>query len=105
MLTTIDNNQRVFMIYGTGWNTQKYFCNMPDIVKCAKEFEINQPYIICHFWNNKAEKLTIKKVIELLEANQLDASFFKKAKKIPDWKAAGYRDKESYELARYAAHA
>ena len=77
MQTTINNDLRVFMLVGTGWNTQKYFCNMEDIVKCAGEFERNQPYNIYHFWNNKPVKLSVKKLIEILEANQLDASFFK----------------------------
>jgi len=81
MTTTINNHMRVFMLIGTGWNTQKYFCNMEDIVKCAGDFEINQPYEIYHFWNNKPVKLSVKQVIELLEANQLDTSFFKKGKK------------------------
>lgn len=80
MTTTIDNNQRIFILHGTGWNNQKYVCNMADIVKCAGEFEKNQPYSISHLWNFKLKKLTTKQVIELLEANQLDSSFFKKAK-------------------------
>lgn len=80
MTTTIDNSQRIFILQGSGWNTQKYVCNMSDIVKCAGEFEMNQPYTISHIWNYKIQKLTVKKVIDLLEANQLDSSFFKKAK-------------------------
>lgn len=81
MKTVINNDHRVFLIQGTGWNTQKYFCNMEDIVKCAKEFEANQPYHISHFWNYSLKRLSVKQVIELLEANQLDSSFFKKTKK------------------------
>lgn len=82
MTTTIDNNQRKFMLTGKGWNTQNYICNMKDIVKCAKQFEANQPYEISHIWNNKLEKLTVKKVIEMLEANKINASFFKKTKPV-----------------------
>lgn len=104
MQTTIDNSQRVFLIHGTGWNSQKYFCNMADLVKCAKEFEVNQPYVIYHFWNNKPVKLSPKKVIELLQANQLDATFFMKKKDLPEWKRAGYNDEEAYLTAKYAAH-
>lgn len=80
MKTTIDNNQRVFLLQATGWSSAHFFCNMADIVTCAGQFEKNQPYTISHFWNGQPKKLTTKKVIELLEANQLDASFFKKAK-------------------------
>jgi hypothetical protein len=77
MTTTINNNSRVFMLRGMGWNTQNYFCNMEDIVKCAGEFEKNQPYSIFHFWNGKQTKLSVKMVIAMLEANRLDSSFFK----------------------------
>lgn len=82
MNTTIDNNQRIFLIYGTGWNTQKYVCNLADLAKCAAQFENNESYCICHIWDLKLQKITSKYVIELLEANQLfaDASFFKKEK-------------------------
>lgn len=82
MKTTIDNNQRKFMLAGKGWNTQTYICNMQDIVKCAQEFEANQPYTISHLWNGEFKKLSVKAVIEMMEANQLDASFFKKTKPV-----------------------
>lgn len=78
MTTTINNDLGVFMLRGMGWNTQNYFCNMEDLVKCAGEFEKNQPYSIYHFWNGQQKKLTVNKVIELLEGNQLDATFFKR---------------------------
>lgn len=77
MTTTIDNTQRVFLIQATGWSSEHYFCNMADIVQCAGKLERHQPYEISHYWNFKFKKLTKNKVIELLEANQLDASFFK----------------------------
>lgn len=81
MTTTINNDLRVFMLAGTGWHTQQYFCNMEDLAKCAGEFEINQPYNIYHFWNSAPKRLSHNKVIEILEANQIDASFFKKPKR------------------------
>lgn len=80
MKTEIDNNQRVFILMGTGWNTQKYFCNLADLAKCAGQFEKHQPFNIAEFWNYKVKKLTVKKVVELLEANQMDSTFFKKTK-------------------------
>lgn len=82
MTTTIDNNQRKFLLAGKGWNTETFVCNMKDIVACAKQFEANQPYLISHLWNGSFKRLSVKKVIEMLEANQLDASFFKKTKPV-----------------------
>lgn len=80
MTTTIDNNQRVFLLQGKGWNSQKYFCNLADLTNCAKQFEKNQPYEIKEFWNFRLRKISLKFVIALLEANQLETSFFKPVK-------------------------
>ncbi len=82
MKTVIDNNQRKFMVAGKGWNTQQYICNLKDIVKCANEFEKNQPYEVSELWNGKFKKLTVNQVREMLEANQLPSSFFNKVKPI-----------------------
>jgi len=80
MQTIINNNESVFLLQGTGWNTEKYFCNLADLTNCAKQFEKNQPYNIFRYFNFKLQKLSVKSVIELLEANQLDTSFFKPVK-------------------------
>lgn len=80
MTTTIDNTQRVFILRGTGWNTQQYACNLKDVTNCAKQFEDMQPYTISEIWNGSLHKMSIKKVAEMLEANQMDSSLFKKKK-------------------------
>lgn len=77
MNTVIDNNQKVFLLQAIGWSNQHYFCNLHDLVTCAGQFERSQPYTVSYFWNGKPKKLTTKKIIEWLEGNQLDASFFK----------------------------
>lgn len=82
--TVINNEHRVFMVHGFGWNTQRFFCNMEDLQMCCQRFEKKQPYHIFEFWNNKPKKLSIKKVISLLEANELDATFFKSSVKLAE---------------------
>jgi len=82
MKTVIDNNQRKFMVIGKGWNTQQYICNLKDVVKCAKQFEANQPYEISEIWNGKFKKLTVKTVVSYLESSQLPATFFKTVKPV-----------------------
>lgn len=77
MKTTIDNNQRLFLLKRTGWNSQHYACNLADVVLCAKQFEKNQPYNVYELFNFKIKKLSVKTVITFLESNQLDATFFK----------------------------
>lgn len=82
MKTTIDNNQRKFMVAGKGWNTQQYICNLKDIEKCAKQFEDNQPYEISELWNGKFKKMSVKQVREMLAANQLPSLFFRTVKPV-----------------------
>jgi len=82
MKTTINNNERVFAIFGQGWSSFKIFCNLKDLVKCCKSIEKNQPFKINHFWNNQIKPLRKKYLIELMEANNRlkDAEYFKNLK-------------------------
>lgn len=82
LITTIDNNQRVFAIFGQGWSSFKIFCNLNDLVNCCKSIEKNEPFKIYHFWNNQMKPLGRKYLAELMEANQRpdDANYFKNLK-------------------------
>lgn len=82
MKTTINNEERVFAIFGQGWSSFKIFCNLKDLVKCCKSIEKNQPFKVVHFWNNKLQPLSKKYLIELMEANERgnDVAYFKSIK-------------------------
>jgi hypothetical protein len=55
MVTTIDNNQRVFQVvdsYG-----RNYFCNLKQLNEVVRENNLIEGYYtINHFWNNKPKK-------------------------------------------------
>lgn len=74
MLTTINNNSRVFqVITSTG---KQYFCNLEQLNEVIKESGTHEGYFkINHFWNNKPQKVSKKYLKELFEANQLIQDF------------------------------
>lgn len=58
MKTTIDNNQRVFLI--TGDMGQKVFCNLKDIPKALKTFQDKDGVNIQHLWNYSLKRASKK---------------------------------------------
>jgi hypothetical protein len=77
MITTIDNNQRVFWIKSGAWAVRNYFCNMADIEKCVKDMPTGEPYTVYHFWDNKPKKISRKTLKTFLQANQLNDNWVK----------------------------
>lgn len=82
MNTTINNNERVFAIFGQGWDSFKIFCNTKDLVKCCKSIEKNSPFKIYHFWNNQMKPLGKKYLSEFMADNERpeDSAYFKNLK-------------------------
>lgn len=75
MITTINNDHRVFIIERLGWFVRQYFCNMEEIEKVIGDLEKNDEYKVYEFWNGKPKRVSPKKLKELLAANQLNHSF------------------------------
>lgn len=73
MTTTIDNNQKVFMLYGD-MNT-KLFCNLKDLPECFNYFDDRDEVKIYTFWNFEKKRVSKKQVGEWLAANQIEATF------------------------------
>jgi hypothetical protein len=74
MHTTIDNNQRVFLVTTSTGKTA--FCNLKDLNNVVKEVDTREDYFsIFHFWNSKAKKVSKKYLRELFTANQLKQEF------------------------------
>jgi hypothetical protein len=69
MKTTIDNNQRVFMIHtSTG---DRVFCNLHDIGRVLSELGANAGYFdIHHFWDGKPKRASKKYIREMLAADK-----------------------------------
>lgn len=74
MLTTIDNNTRVFQVVtSTG---KQAFCNLDSLNTVIELLGTNEGYFtIYHFWNNKPKKVSKKYLKELYISNQLTCNF------------------------------
>jgi len=72
MITTIDNNQSVFIIEREGISKNSIFCNLRDIPEVLKNLEKNDNFIVYRYWNYKPKKLTKKGLNELFTANQIN---------------------------------
>ena len=74
MVTTIDNNQRVFQVvdsYG-----KNYFCNLKQLNEVMRENNLVEGYYtINHFWNNKQKKASKKLLKEMFEAQGIEKQF------------------------------
>ena len=74
MVTTIDNNQRVFQVvdsYG-----RNYFCNLKQLNEVIRENNLVEGYYtINHFWNNKPKKVSKKLLKEMFEAQGIEKLF------------------------------
>lgn len=72
MKTTVDSNQRVFLIKTEGWANDKIFCNLKDIPNCIKDIPAHETFTISEFWNSKFKKCSKKHLNEMFKANNLD---------------------------------
>lgn len=73
MKTTIDNNQRVFVINYNGFFTQKFFCNLSDIPQILIDhLQKGDSFTIYEYWNGKLQKCSKKFLNEMFEANNIN---------------------------------
>jgi hypothetical protein len=68
MKTTINNNQRVFVIINE-LNNDTIFCNLVDIPRLLKTID---HYSIMHFWDFKFKRCSKKLINEMFENNNID---------------------------------
>lgn len=74
MITTIDNNQKVFQI--TTSLSNQYFCNFDDINKVVTENNLREGYFtIYSFWNNKPKKVGKAVLKEMFKAHGIEQEF------------------------------
>lgn len=73
MKTTIDNNQRKFLVQSIGWSNVDIFCNLKDIPHVLKTaFEPNEEFQVFEYWNRKLKKCSKKHLNEMFAANQIE---------------------------------
>ena len=72
MTTTIDNNQRKFLVQSQGWRTVDVFCNLKEIPTVIQtEFDKEDDFIIYEYWNRKLKRCSKKHLNEMFLANQI----------------------------------
>ena len=73
MKTTIDNNQRKFLVQSIGCGNIDIFCNLHDIPNVIKaNFEPNEEFKIFEYWNRKLKVCSKKHINEMFNANQIN---------------------------------
>jgi len=73
MKTTIDNNQRKFLVQSVGFTSTDIFCNLADIPNVLKTaFEPNEDYRVFEYWNRKLKRCSKKWLNTMFEANQIN---------------------------------
>lgn len=74
MKTTIDNNQRKFLVQSQGFGGNKdIFCNLHDIPTVLREaFTPNEEFRVFEFWNRKLKRMSKKHLNDMFAANQID---------------------------------
>ena len=75
MTTTINNNQRIFLI--TGDYNSSFICNIQDVEMCCNAIGDKNSIKIQHKWNNRFVRCSKKSVIEMLKSLNLNYSFIK----------------------------
>ncbi len=73
MITTIDNNQRKFLIQSQGFgNSFDIFCNLKDIpAVLANEETKNSEIKIYEYWNRRLKVCSKKHLNEMFSANKI----------------------------------
>jgi hypothetical protein len=75
MITTIKNNERIFLLLGDMGQT--LICNIEELEKCYNEFDDKDGLIIQHKWNGRFVKCSKKSIVDMLKSLNLNYSFLK----------------------------
>lgn len=73
MKTTINNNQKIFML--TGDMNKSIFCNLKDVPSSFNSFDNKDDVKIFFFWNNKMKRVYKTKLNTWFKSNQIKALF------------------------------
>ena len=76
MKTTIDNNQRVFLVR---YDSNNAFCNLAQLPEVFSQIETGYlPYTkIFHFWNGDKKRISKHELEDMCIANKVDATFLR----------------------------
>ncbi len=77
MITQVNNDLRIFYVHFLGWANRQFVCNLEEIEKVCKEAGSHEEIEVFEFWNYRLKRVRKNRLIELLEANSLNADFVK----------------------------
>ena len=73
MITTIDNNQRKFIVQSQGWTSRDYICNISCLPKVIKEgIEPNEEYKVFEYINRKLKACSRAHLNAMFTAHNVD---------------------------------
>ena len=75
MTTTINNNQRIFLV--TGDYNGSFICNIQQLEQCCNEIQDKNSIKIQHKFNNRFVRCSKKSILEMLKSLDLNTSFIK----------------------------
>lgn len=75
MITTINNNERIFLLNGDMGQT--LICNLKDLEKCVNEYSDKDGLKIQHKWNGRFVRCSKKSIIDMLKGMNLPYEFMK----------------------------
>ena len=74
MITTVNNNQRVFQVIDA--HSRNYFCNLNQLNEVILTNDLEQgTFKINHFWNGKFKRVTKDYLKQFFEANGVEQQF------------------------------
>lgn len=74
MKTTIDNDLMVYQIITS--DRKQFFCNIEDLNRIVLENNlVSGRFVIYHFWNNQAIKVSKKDLKDFFKGSNLDQEF------------------------------
>ncbi len=72
MTTTIDNNQKVFLITHKSFPSRSYVANLQDVPKiCEEVIGLKNVIEFKHLWNNDFKRISKREMNKLFLANQI----------------------------------
>lgn len=76
MITTIDNNQRIFLVTGDmSKGTPGILCNIQDLEKVYNSFDDKNSIRIQHKWNHRFVSCSTKSIVDMLKSLNLNHKF------------------------------
>jgi len=72
MKTTINNDERIFMVQSKPFTMSPVFCNLADLPKVFEHFRGEEKVTIKHCWNGKFVRASKKLLNDMFDAHSIN---------------------------------